>query len=157
MNKAFFLILITLLFVSCVPSYRISHKIYKEAKPSTNKAKAFVINKELKKEYKILEKSQIYELVEDDSYQVKIKLDSMKTTLVCGNGMAGSMLTFGLLPSSLPDEYYYGFQEIGDENKKFEFNLQVIQSLWLFNMFYPKGFSKQAGKALLASYQERNK
>lgn len=157
MNKAFLLILVALVFVSCVPSYRISHEIYKDAKPSSNRIKAFVINKDLKREYKILEKSQIYQLVEDDSFEVKVKLDSMKTYLVCGNGMAGSMLTFGLLPSFLPDRYYYGFEEIGKENKKYEFNLQVIQSLWLFNMFYPKSFSKQTGKALLASYQEKNK
>lgn len=155
MNKAFSLILVALLFVSCIPSYRISHQIYKDVKPSSNRIKAFVINKELKKEYKILEKSQIYELVEDNSYQVKIKLDSMKINRVCGNGMAGSMLTFGLLPSFLPDKYLYAFEEIGNENKKFKFNLEVIQSLWLFNMFYPKSFSKQAGKALLASYQEK--
>ena len=157
MNKVFSLILITLLFVSCVPSYRISHKIYKDAKPSSNRIKAFVINKDLKREYKILEKSQIYQLVEDDSYQVKIKLDSMKINRVCGNGMAGSMLTFGLLPSFLPDKYLYTFEEIGDENKKFVFNLEVIQSLWLFNRFSAIRLSEVAGNPLLASYQEKNK
>lgn len=155
--KNFFLIFIVIFSVSCVPSYRVYPRSYNSVKPDAQKVKAMVVNKELSKEYQILEKSHIYELVEDDSFEVKIKLDPMNVKIACGNSIAGSMLTLGLLPSLLPDVYYFGFEEIGKENKKYNFNLQVAQSIWLFNIFYPKSFKKQAGKALLGSYKEQNK
>lgn len=161
MKYLFYSILISFLFVGCIPSYSFSNKTKKEYRGDYIKVKAFVTNKDLKQEYEILKASKIYELVNDSSYQVKIKLypiieDSINPK--CGNPMAGSMLTFGLLPSYFYDNYKYKFDRIKNENiDAQEFDIEMRQSLWLFNMFYPKSFKNQFAKGLLVSYQEKNK
>ncbi|MEF9478970.1 hypothetical protein OWR28_15740 [Chryseobacterium sp. 1B4] len=64
---------------SCIPSYSAYPKEYNRAKADFPKQKAFVVNKELKKEFEILKHSDIYEIVEDSTHAAKITLHPMMT------------------------------------------------------------------------------
>lgn len=146
---------------SCFPSYNATNKEYRRVKADFPKQKAFVVNKELKHEFDILKKSNIYEIVDDSTNVAKIKLNKIvpDRQFQCGNLMAGSMLTFGLLPSVFryTDNYSYDVTE-NNIVKNYQYKLQVNQSLWLFNIFrLGKTYNKQAGKALLGNYMASNK
>ncbi|MCJ7932337.1 MAG: hypothetical protein MUW56_01550 [Chryseobacterium sp.] len=145
---------------SCIPSYTAYPKEYNGAKADFSKQKAFVVNKDLKKEYDILKHSGIYEIVEDSTNAAKITLHPMLTrTPSCGNPMIGSMITLGLLPSGFPYTIAYSYDAAENRTtKNYQYKLQVYQSLWLFNIFrLGRTFSKQSGKALLGSYIASNK
>jgi hypothetical protein len=144
---------------SCIPAYNVS-KEYRSAKAESSKQKIFVINKDLKQEFDILKHSEIYEIVENSSNVAKLQLLPMNTyTPSCGNAMAGSMLTFGLLPARFP--YYISYNyNVTEHNttKNHQYKLEVYQSLWLFNIFrLGKTYNKEAGKALLGNYIASNK
>lgn len=145
-----------LFLVGCFPSYSVLPKEYKDVKPLRVKEKAFVINKDLKSEFKILENSKIYEIVDDSTKSdLKIRLNPIKdvTSWRCGNMMSGSMITLGLLPSFDYQKYIFNYDKI--ENNEIinkSDTIEIRQSLWLFNFLYPKSFKKQAGKALLGNY-----
>lgn len=145
---------------SCIPAYSVTSKEYRKAKADFPKQKVFVANKELTKEYKILKHSNIYEVVEDSTNAAKLTLHPMKIyTPSCGNPIIGSVITVGLLPSVFPYDVSYSY-DIAENNttKNNQYNLQVYQSFWLFNIFrIGKTFSKQSGKALLGSYIASNK
>ncbi|UKB82112.1 hypothetical protein LF887_13965 [Chryseobacterium sp. MEBOG06] len=144
---------------SCIPSYNAYPKEYRHAKADFPKQKAFVMNKELKQEFDILKHSGIYEIVEDSTHAAKITLHPMMTrTPSCGNAMIGSIITVGLLPSGFPYDIGYSY-DVAENNttKNYKYNLQVYQSLWLFNIFrLGRTFPKQSGKALLGSYMASN-
>lgn len=145
---------------SCIPSYSAYPKEYNRAKADFPKQKAFVVNKNLEREFNILKHSDIYEIVEDSTNAAKITLHPMMTrTPSCGNPMIGSMITVGLLPSGFPYDISYSYDVAENSTtKNYQYKLQVYQSLWLFNIFrLGKTFSKQSGKALLGSYIASNK
>lgn len=155
----FFLFSISL--SSCFPSYNANNKEYRRIKPDFQKQKAFVINKELEREFTILKQSDIYEIVDDSTDVAKIKLYELvpDERFQCGNLMAGNMLTLGLLPSvyRTKDTFSYDVSD-NDTIKNYQFKLEVNQSLWLFNIFrLGKTYNKQAGKALLGSYMASSK
>ncbi|MCQ9633974.1 hypothetical protein MP478_02665 [Chryseobacterium sp. WG14] len=140
---------------SCIPSYSAYPKEYRKAKADFPKQKAFVVNKDLKKEYNILKHAGIYEMVEDSTNAAKITLHPMLTrTPSCGNPMIGTMITAGLLPSGFPYTIAYSYDVAENSTtKNYQYNLEVYQSLWLFNIFrLGRTFSKQSGKALLGNY-----
>ena len=118
--------------------------------------KAFVINKDLKSEFKILENSKIYEIVDDSTKSdLKIRLNPLKniTGWRCGNMMSGSMITLGLLHSFDYQKYIFNYDKIkNNEIINKSDTIEIKQSLWLFNFLYPKSFEKQAGKGLLGNY-----
>ncbi|AZA84172.1 hypothetical protein C1637_16945 [Chryseobacterium lactis] len=152
--------LISVSLWSCVPAYGAYPKEYRHAKADFPKQKAFVLNKELKKEFDILKHSGIYEIVEDSAGAAKITLHPMLTrTPSCGNPMIGSMITVGLLPSGFPYDISYSYDVAENSTtKNYQYKLQVYQSLWLFNIFrLGRTFSKQSGKALLGNYIASNK
>lgn len=152
--------LISASLCSCIPSYSAYPKEYNHAKADFQKQKAFVVNRDLKKEFEILKHSDIYEIVEDSTNVSKITLHQMKTyTPPCGNPMIGSMITVGLLPSAFPYDIVYSYDVAENSaTKNYQYKLQVYQSLWLFNIFrLGRTFSKQSGKALLGSYIAYNK
>lgn len=152
--------LISASLCSCIPSYSAYPKEYNHAKADFQKQKAFVVNRDLKKEFEILKHSDIYEIVEDSTNVSKITLHPMKTyTPPCGNPMIGSMITVGLLPSAFPYDIVYSYDVAENSaTKNYQYKLQVYQSLWLFNIFrLGRTFSKQSGKALLGSYIAYNK
>lgn len=155
-NIKILLIFSGLFLIGCFPSYSVLPKEYKDVKPLRVKEKAFVINKDLKSEFKILENSKIYEIVDDSTKSdLKIRLNPIKdvTGWRCGNMMSGSMITLGLLPSFDYQKYIFNYDKI--KNKEIinkSDTIEIRQSLWLFNFLYPKSFKKQAGKALLGNY-----
>ena len=158
MNKNIKILLIfsVLFLIGCFPSYSVLPKEYKSVKQIQKREKAFVINKDLKSEFKILENSKIYEIVDDSTKSdLKIRLNPLKniTGWHCGNMMSGSMITLGLLPYFENQKYVFNYDEIENKNVKNKNDtIEVRQSLWLFNFLYLKSFKKQAGKALLGNY-----
>ena len=158
MNKNIKILLIfsVLFLIGCFPSYSVLPKEYKSVKQIQKREKAFVINKDLKSEFKILENSKIYEIVDDSTKSdLKIRLNPLKniTGWHCGNMMSGSMITLGLLPYFENQKYVFNYDEIENKNVKNKIDtIEVRQSLWLFNFLYPKSFKKHAGKALLGNY-----
>ncbi|MBL3546535.1 hypothetical protein [Chryseobacterium sp. KMC2] len=140
---------------SCIPAYSAYPKEYRKAKADFPKQKAFVVNKDLKREFDILKHAGIYEIVEDSTHAAKITLHPMLTrTPSCGNAMIGSMIIVGLLPSGFPYNITYSYDVAENSiTKNYQYNLEVYQSLWLFNIFrLGRTFSKQSGKALLGNY-----
>ena len=158
MNKNIKILLIfsVLFLIGCFPSYSVLPKEYKSVKQIQKREKAFVINKDLKSEFKILENSKIYEIVDDSTKSdLKIRLNPIKdvTSWRCGNMMSGSMITLGLLPSFDYQKYIFNYDKIkNNEIINKSDTIEVRQSLWLFNFLYSKSFKKQAGKALLGNY-----
>jgi hypothetical protein len=158
MNKNIKILLIfsVLFLIGCFPSYSVLPKEYKSVKQIQKREKAFVINKDLKSEFKILENSKIYEIVDDSTKSdLKIRLNPIKdvTSWRCGNMMSGSMITLGLLPSFDYQKYIFNYDKIkNNEIINKSDTIEIRQSLWLFNFLYPKSFKKQAGKALLGNY-----
>ena len=158
MNKNIKILLIfsVLFLIGCFPSYSVLPKEYKSVKQIQKREKAFVINKDLKSEFKILENSKIYEIVDDSTKSdLKIRLNPLKniTGWHCGNMMSGSMITLGLLPSFDYQKYIFNYDKIkNNEIINKSDTIEIRQSLWLFNFLYPKSFKKHAGKALLGNY-----
>ena len=158
MNKNIKILLIfsVLFLIGCFPSYSVLPKEYKSVKQIQKREKAFVINKDLKSEFKILENSKIYEIVDDSTKSdLKIRLNPIKdvTSWRCGNMMSGSMITLGLLPSFDYQKYIFNYDKIkNNEIINKSDTIEIRQSLWLFNFLYSKSFKKQAGKALLGNY-----
>ena len=158
MNKNIKILLIfsVLFLIGCFPSYSVLPKEYKSVKQIQKREKAFVINKDLKSEFKILENSKIYEIVDDSTKSdLKIRLNPIKdvTSWRCGNMMSGSMITLGLLPSFDYQKYIFNYDKIkNNEIINKSDTIEIRQSLWLFNFLYLKSFKKQAGKALLGNY-----
>jgi hypothetical protein len=158
MNKNIKILLIfsVLFLIGCFPSYSVLPKEYKSVKQIQKREKAFVINKDLKSEFKILENSKIYEIVDDSTKSdLKIRLNPIKdvTSWRCGNMMSGSMITLGLLPSFDYQKYIFNYDKIkNNEIINKSDTIEIRQSLWLFNFLYPKSFKKQAGKGLLGNY-----
>lgn len=155
MKKIIASVLISLCY-SCVPSYSVLNKEYKHLKSRNPKQNVYVINSGLTKEYKILKKSKIYNIVDDSAKSdIRIKLNPLKnnTGFRCGNMMFGSMMTLGLIPYKETQFYNFSYDEInGSETQSQSFDLELGYSLWLFNFVYPKSFNKQSGKALLGEY-----
>ena len=145
-----------LFLIGCFPSYSVLPKEYKSVKQIQKREKAFVINKDLKSEFKILENSKIYKIVDDSTKSdLKIRLNPIKdvTSWRCGNMMSGSMITLGLLPSFDYQKYIFNYDKIkNNEIINKSDTIEIRQSLWLFNFLYPKSFKKQAGKGLLGNY-----
>ena len=117
MNKNIKILLIfsVLFLIGCFPSYSVLPKEYKSVKQIQKREKAFVINKDLKSEFKILENSKIYEIVDDSTKSdLKIRLNPIKdvTSWRCGNMMSGSMITLGLLPYFENQKYVFNYDEI---------------------------------------------
>ena len=158
MNKNIKILLIfsVLFLIGCFPSYSVLPKEYKSVKQIQKREKAFVINKDLKSEFKILENSKIYEIVDDSTKSdLKIRLNPLKniTGWHCGNMMSGSMITLGLLPSFDYQKYIFNYDKIkNNEIINKSDTIEIRQSLWLFNFLYSKSFKKQAGKGLLGNY-----
>ena len=158
MNKNIKILLIfsVLFLIGCFPSYSVLPKEYKSVKQIQKREKAFVINKDLKSEFKILENSKIYEIVDASTKSdLKIRLNPLKniTGWRCGNMMTGSMITLGLLPSFDYQKYIFNYDKIkNNEIINKSDTIEIRQSLWLFNFLYPKSFKKQAGKGLLGNY-----
>ncbi|WP_166962233.1 hypothetical protein [Yeosuana marina] len=149
-------IIISLLLLSSCYSYRIFPKEFRKTKTNLDtKPKAFVINKELEREYKILQESNIYDIVEDSINQLKVKLYPFEQIRkVDGQPIIITFLTLGQVPVNFYDAYSFKFDEIiKNETIENKFELQIAQRVWLWDIFkFNKDFEGKAGKALRGSY-----
>jgi len=150
-----FPILVSFLLCSCY-SYKIYPKKARTFVYTGEKKKAFILNPELKKEFKILKRSGIYTIVDDnsDTSVIKIKLYPITRSFVCGEPILGSLITFGQVPVILPDRYQYQFDEFSkcDTIHKQQ-ELQIATRYWFWDMFvFNKNFDKKAAQTLLACY-----
>jgi hypothetical protein len=122
--------------------------------------KAFVVNRELVKEFAILKSSGIFLFVDDSvsTDVIKVNLSPLHKTLACGNGAFITLLTVGQVPVKYPDRYLFTFTEILDnvETEK-SFELNVATSVWFWNVFSShKNFQKETGLALSADYYSKS-
>jgi len=148
-------ILPVLLLSSCY-SYRIFPAAYRNYAYTGIKKKAYVINPELSKELKILEKGRVFELTPDslDKSALQIRLNPLKHNLACGQPVLVSLVTLGQLPVLLPDRYQYSFDEInGRDTIQRKYELKIASRYWFWDMFaFNKKFQQKAGQTLLAEY-----
>jgi hypothetical protein len=125
--------------------------------PIQFKAKAYVVNPELKQEYEILQRSQLYELVQDSLEAVKIKLNPMQTALMCGNPLIGTIFTFGLIPSTVEDQYFYSFTEQQSNNSiERKIMANVRMRLSAYEIFFSGNLKQQIAEGLKLAYSKTN-
>lgn len=155
MKLTFIIPPILILFSSCY-SYKINPKELRNYTYSGKKQKVYVLNPELKKEYKILEDSTIFEITSDsaDKTMLNIKLHPFKKRLACGQLIMGSLITLGQVPVLLPDRYEYFFDEINNNiTTTRTIEMQIAQRCWFWDMFvFNKKFNQKAGQVLSAKY-----
>ena len=135
-------------------AYKIFPKNYRDIKTPAATETAYVVNPELKKEMKIFQYAGLYNITDDSSCHLKIRLHKIERGFTCGNGLIAWAIFLGQLPVYMPDRYKYSFEELrSDESRQLSFELQVAQRYWFWDMFtFQKNFSKQAGKALSGNY-----
>ncbi len=161
MKKTHLIILgiLAILCSSCY-SYKIYPKEYRKLKNDNLKRFVYITNDTLKRELKILASSELFEILTDSTKaDLKVKLYPIEQSFICGQPITVSMLTFGQLPVTLPDRYFYRFDEI--ENGKVterKLELKIAQRVWFWDMFvFNKKFEEKAGKAVMGEYQENEK
>ena len=151
----YLLIFISISFCSCF-SYKIFPKEARAFAYTGEKKEAFILNPQLSKEFKILKKSGIYNIVYDssDNSVIKIKLYPMKKNVACGEPVLGSLITFGQVPVLFPDRYQYQFDEVSKTDTVHRNQeLQLATRVWFWDMFvFNKNFDKKAAQTLLAGY-----
>lgn len=155
-NLLLFLVLVS--FSSCY-TFKIFPKEARSYSYDGPRQKAYIINPELKKEYKILVKSKIYDLATDSMENgiVRVKLYPIKPHLVCGQPIVLSAFTLGQLPVILPDRYQYRFEEIGPDNSSSAKSIELLVATryWFWDMFsFSKDFDGKAGRLLSYQYYQ---
>ena len=145
----------TFLLSSCF-SYKIFPKEYRSFTYAGEKKNAFIINPELKKEFEILKRSGVFNIVSDSSSEsvVKIKLYPLQKNFACGEPIIASWITLGQMPVYLPDRYQYRFDEVEPAiTVQRHYELKLAMRYWFWDMFaFKKNFKKKAGQTLLAEY-----
>lgn len=146
---------ILILFSSCY-SYKIYPKELRNYTYAGKKQKVYVLNPELKKEYKILQASTIFEITSDsaDKTVLNIKLHPFKKRLAFGQLIMVSLITLGQVPVLLPDRYEYFFDEINNNiTTTRTIEMQIATKVWFWDMFvFNKKFDEKAGQVLSAKY-----
>lgn len=145
-----------LVLLSSCYSYKIYPIEIRNYTYSGDRKKAYVLNPQLKKEYKILQSSNIFEIVSDslDITAIKINLQPLKKRYACGQPITASLITLGQVPVLLPDCYKYSFEEIAGTNSTSHFiEMHIATRVWFWDMFiFKKKFNQKAGQVLLAKY-----
>lgn len=152
-----------LAFCSLLPScysYRIVNEEYREvSQKNDSKEKVYVLNADtLKNELKILEYSNLFEIVPDslnaDSY---IRLYPPRPRFACGMPLIVPIMTLGQLPGYLPEDRDFEFDLISKEGKlKYEFQLGVMKRVWFWDLFSTKkNRNKTLGKVLYAEWKNK--
>ena len=159
MKKYHFILLslLVLMNFSCY-TFKVFPIEYRKLENLNVKKNAYVINDSLKKEFKIIKASNIFNIVVDSSNaDLKIKLYPISRSWTCGQPLTLSMITVGQLPVYLPDRYYFKFDEINNDDiieKNIE--LKIAQRFWFWDMFvFNKRFEEKAGKVLLGVYMNK--
>jgi hypothetical protein len=147
--------LLFLLLSSCY-SFKIYPKEDRNFVYTGEKKEAFILNPELKKEYRVLAKSGIYNIVSDSNKTgvIKVRLYHIRQDFVCGEPILANWITLGQWPVYLPDRYQFKYDEIqGSVVQHKQFDLRVATRYWFWDLFtFEKNFGKKAGQSLLAEY-----
>jgi len=147
---------ILLLFLTGCTTYTFVTNETVEGDPIQQKIKASVVNPELHQEYDILQRSQLFELTSDSTENNKIKLDSMQTILKCGNPLLGTIFTFGLIPSTVEDQYFYSFREHrGDRIVSRKVEVNVRMRLSAYEIFFSGNLNQQIAEGLKEAFQKK--
>ncbi len=153
--KGLIISLAPLILLSSCYSYRIFPKAIRDYTYSGPRQRAYVLNPELKKEYKILLSSNVFDIATDSAKAaIKVRLYPMRMTASCGQPITGSLITLGQVPVLLPDRYQYRFDIISNEvSTPYSTEMQIATHVWFWDMFvFDKKFKKKAGQVLLANY-----
>lgn len=155
MRLALPIILISLLS-SCY-TYKVYPKAYRSLDMPSHPIKVYVENPSLKKEYKILRTSGLFEFTDLNNANITIHLDSLERFYVCGQPLIVSAMTLGQLPIHMPDRYIFRFEERkGNQVIEHTLELQVAKRIWYWDLFNPdKSFDSKAGTALLGAYHSK--
>lgn len=136
-------------------TYRIYPKAERNFEVPLPQEKVYIINPELKKEYKILQQSGIYTFTSDstDKSAAHIRLKPLERWFVCGNPLIGWAILLGQMPAYLPDKHRFVFEKTaGDTVVEKRFELNITTRYWFWDMFSKKNYNKTAGKALAIQY-----
>ncbi len=147
--------LVPLILLSSCYSYRIFPKAIRNYTYSGPRQKAYVLNPELKKEYKILISSNVFDITRDSTGAViNLKLYPMRMTSSCGQPITGSLITLGQVPVLLPDRYQYRFDIISNAvSTSYTTEMLIATHVWFWDMFViHKKFNQKAGQVLLSNY-----
>jgi hypothetical protein len=146
----------TLALLSSCYNYKIFPKEFRNYSYTGPRPKAYVLNPQLKKEYKILKSANIFELVSNNAglTTLKISLRPLKKRFTCGEPVLGSLITLGQVPVLLLDRYEFSFEEIaGNDSTVHDVEMDIAEQVWFWNMFvFNKKFDQKAGQILLARY-----
>jgi hypothetical protein len=159
-RNLFILLLLPFLLSSCY-TYKIFPMGVRRYSYDGPKQTAYILNPELKKEYSILKKSNIYNLSTDSlgNNIVRIRLYRIDRHLVCGQPITLSVITLGQLPVYLPDRYKFQFDEIGadQQTSKKSYDFSIATRYWFWDLFsFHKDFSGKAGKVLCYKYYQNS-
>ena len=158
--KYFILLTSTSILLSSCYTYKIFPEEYKNVTYSGARQVAYILNPELRKEYKILQSSKIFELTYDssDKSAIKIKLLPIKKGSACGQPLTASLLTLGQVPIYLPDTYEYTFDELKEtETIGHRFEMRIATRIWFWDMFLlKKNFEQKAGQVLSVKYYSQS-
>ncbi|OYU82019.1 MAG: hypothetical protein CFE23_01590 [Flavobacterium sp. BFFFF1] len=159
-QKLFFLtlLLLSVLATSC-NSWQVMPREYRHVKIKSEREKAYVVNKDsLKKQYKILRKSEIFELTDDATTPLKITLAQPSIGRLgpsCGTGAVTALfVTLGQLPIHMEDGEVFSFEENRDGKiTTREFRIELRQTMWFWNMFlFDQNRNKKLARGLRGHY-----
>lgn len=155
--RYFVFLVIVCCLISCY-SYKIFPTENAAIKTDMPRKKAFILNPQLKKEYSILYKSNLFDIVSDstDKAAVKIELYPLESGVACaGTVYPLPVLTLGQVPQTVRNTYSFKFAEITEQgvNQK-QIDLQMGEQIWFWHMFtFRKNFEGKAGKLLNMEYK----
>lgn len=117
---------------------------------------AYVENPQLQHEFKILNNAGLYKLVDQPGADTHIVLQPLQIMPGCGNPIAVSALTLGLIPASIPQTYFFTFDTTRQGNKQsHSYTLSMLYTYSFyesFNFFYNE--DREMGNALRASVRD---
>jgi hypothetical protein len=144
------------MLASCY-NYRIFPTKNAAVKTDMPRKKAFILNPQLKREYSIFYKSNLFDIVNDstDGAVVKIELYPMESNVKCSGAMPITVLALGQVPQTFRDYYSFKFAEItGQGIDQKEIKLCIGEQFWFWHLFvFRKNFEGKAGKLLNMEYK----
>lgn len=153
--KLLLIIFVSLILLSSCHTYKIFPKEIRNYSYSGPRKKAYILNPQLREEYKILRLSGAFDIATDSSdAAINIKLYPLKRKLSCGQPIMGSLVTLGQVPVLFPDRYQFQFETIaGDITTTHSIEMHIATQIWFWDMFvFNKKFDQKAGQILLFNY-----
>ena len=141
----------TILFTGCTTNLYLRSGTHEKFEGGAGAV--YVSNPELKNEYRILQRSEIYQLTNSPVGNRRLTLEPLGHGGGCGNPIILSIYTLGIIPSS-PVGGRFSFQYEIESNGTVEHRahyLAVYERFSLWERFIPHNDNKVLGKALRRS------